>query len=79
MITLINLEINISLRLDCLTEDEYQKISNFFAVTDSNTPLENKKVIEILALDKRPFFASAKSINPSDEGFIRSAKIDLIC
>jgi len=76
---LINLKINISLDIDFLTEEQYAEISKFFAVTDSNIPLDNKEVIEILALDKRPFFTSVKSITPPSKELIRTAKIELIC
>lgn len=76
---LINLKINISLDFNCLSEEQYNEISNFFAVTDSDVPLNNKEVIELLALDKRPFFTCAKSITPPRKELIRTTTIELIC
>lgn len=75
---LINLKINISVDLDYLSEEEYAKISKFFKVTDSDVPLNNKEVIEMLALDKRPFFVCASSMYPSKKNH-STAKIELIC
>lgn len=79
MIEFINVKVTISLDLDGVSKEQYQQISNFFALTDSNIPLDNKEVIELLALDKRPFFVSAKEISPRSDEPIRTAKIDLIC
>lgn len=75
----INLKVTISLDLNALSKEEYNQFSNFFALTDSNIPLDNKEVIELLALDKRPFFVSEKQISTRSDELIRTANIDLIC
>jgi len=64
-----------------MTKDQYKIIHDFFVATLNNETIDNKELIDFLALDKRPFAVSSiTSDDPNTPNVnFKTAEINLIC
>jgi hypothetical protein len=79
----VDVKLTIDVQFSTMTMEQYNEFVEFFQnyFTDPN-PINNKKVIDYLSLDKRPMHVariSAPKWNENDDSHILNSEIDIIC
>lgn len=77
----IDVKLTIDVSFGTMTEDQYKDFIKFFKENfGKNEPIDNKKVIDYLSLDKRPFHISSYGLQDDEENEnIKNSEINIVC
>jgi hypothetical protein len=76
----VDLKFTINVSFHTMTLEKYQEFEKDLEEMQRDDKIDNQKLIDLLALDKRPFaVASIKSPKIDQNEHISNAEIDLIC